>query len=41
MAGLCLVIQIVTGILLSTHYTPDINTAFASVEHIMNDVNYG
>nr|NP_066352.1 apocytochrome b [Malawimonas jakobiformis]AAG13719.1 apocytochrome b [Malawimonas jakobiformis] len=41
LAGLCLVIQIVTGILLAMHYTPNINLAFISVEHIMRDVNYG
>lgn len=41
LAGLCLVIQIVTGILLAMHYTPNINMAFISVEHIMRDVNYG
>jgi len=40
-AGLCLVVQIVTGILLAMHYTPNINMAFYSVEHIMRDVNYG
>jgi len=37
----CLVIQIVTGLFLAMHYTPDINLAFISVEHIMRDVNYG
>lgn len=41
LAGLCLTIQIVTGILLAMHYTPNINMAFISVEHIMRDVNYG
>jgi len=41
LAGLCLVIQIVTGILLVMHYTPNISLAFISVEHIMRDVNYG
>jgi len=41
LAGLCLVIQIVTGILLAMHYTPNVDMAFASVEHIMRDVNYG
>jgi len=39
--GIFLVIQIITGILLAMHYTPQINLAFASVEHIMRDVNYG
>ncbi len=36
-----LVVQIVTGIVLAMHYTPDSNMAFDSVEHIMRDVNYG
>lgn len=40
-AGICLVIQIVTGILLAMHYTPHIDLAFNSVEHIMRDVNNG
>jgi ubiquinol-cytochrome c reductase cytochrome b subunit len=40
-AGLCLVIQIVTGIFLAMHYTPHIDLAFSSVEHIMRDVNNG
>jgi quinol-cytochrome oxidoreductase complex cytochrome b subunit len=33
--------QIVTGIVLAMHYTPDTRYAFDSVEHIMRDVNYG
>jgi ubiquinol-cytochrome c reductase cytochrome b subunit len=37
----CLGIQIVTGILLAMHYTPNVDLAFVSVEHIMRDVNYG
>jgi len=37
----CLGVQIVTGILLAMHYTPHIDLAFLSVEHIMRDVNYG
>lgn len=41
LAGLCLVIQIVTGIVLVMHYTPHTSLAFDSVEHIMRDVNYG
>lgn len=40
-AGICLVVQILTGILLAMHYTPHTAHAFASVEHIMRDVNYG
>ena len=39
--ALCLVIQIVTGIVLAMHYTPHVDYAFASVEHIMRDVNGG
>jgi ubiquinol-cytochrome c reductase cytochrome b subunit len=37
----CLGIQIVTGVLLAMHYTPNVDLAFVSVEHIMRDVNYG
>jgi ubiquinol-cytochrome c reductase cytochrome b/c1 subunit len=36
-----LVAQIVTGIVLTMHYTPEASKAFESVEHIMRDVNYG
>ncbi|MEM9095487.1 MAG: cytochrome b/b6 [Pseudomonadota bacterium] len=39
--AVCLVVQIVTGIVLAMHYTPHIDYAFASVEHIMRDVNSG
>lgn len=39
--GLCLVIQIATGIFLAMHYCADVSLAFASVDHIMRDVNYG
>ena len=41
LAGLALVIQIVTGIVLAMHYTPHTEMAFDSVERIMRDVNYG
>lgn len=41
LAGLCLVIQIITGVFLGMHYTSHIDFAFNSVEHIMRDVNYG
>ncbi len=37
----CLMIQIITGIVLAMHYTPHTSLAFESVEHIMRDVNYG
>jgi ubiquinol-cytochrome c reductase cytochrome b/c1 subunit len=33
--------QIITGIVLAMHYTPHVDHAFNSVEHIMRDVNYG
>nr|WNH23284.1 cytochrome b [Lampanyctus tenuiformis] len=39
--GLCLIIQIATGLFLAMHYTSDIDTAFSSVNHICRDVNYG
>ena len=39
--AMCLVIQIITGIVLAMHYIPSTGQAFASVEHIMRDVNYG
>nr|YP_009692124.1 cytochrome b [Leptocentrus albolineatus]QEG98456.1 cytochrome b [Leptocentrus albolineatus] len=39
--GLCLIIQLMSGILLSMHYTANIEFAFNSINHIMRDVNYG
>nr|AYQ18981.1 cytochrome b [Scymninae sp. 4 ACP-2013] len=39
--GLCLMIQIMTGIFLAMHYCPNIELAFNSVAHICYDVNYG
>lgn len=39
--GLCLIIQLLTGIFLAMHYTANVDLAFTSVEHIMRDVNYG
>nr|AYW52218.1 cytochrome b [Amarygmini sp. ACP-2013] len=39
--GLCLVIQIVTGIFLAMHFCPNIEMAFNSVAHICRDVNQG
>jgi quinol-cytochrome oxidoreductase complex cytochrome b subunit len=41
LAGICLGIQILTGVFLAMHYTPHVDYAFLSVEHIMRDVNYG
>ena len=38
---LCLMVQIITGLILVMHYTPSADQAFNSVEHIMRDVNYG
>ena len=37
----CLALQIVTGIVLAMHYTPHVDVAFSSVEHIMRNVNGG
>nr|AXS64977.1 cytochrome b [Cucujoidea sp. 35 KM-2017] len=39
--GLCLMIQIVTGLFLAMHYCPNIELAFNSTIHICRDVNYG
>nr|YP_009710685.1 apocytochrome b [Amanita muscaria]QFZ98635.1 apocytochrome b [Amanita muscaria] len=39
--GTCLIIQILTGAFLAMHYTPNVDFAFNSVEHIMRDVNNG
>nr|ABY48579.1 cytochrome b [Xantusia sp. San Jacinto] len=39
--GLCLLIQIFTGLFLAMHYTADIASAFSSVIHICRDVQYG
>lgn len=39
--GLCLIIQITTGLFLAIHYTADIELAFNRVNHICRDVNYG
>ncbi len=41
LAGIALVIQIITGIILAMHYRPDAALAFQSVEHIMRNVNQG
>jgi quinol-cytochrome oxidoreductase complex cytochrome b subunit len=41
LAAMCLVIQIVSGIALAMHFTPHVDLAFLSVEHIMRDVNSG
>nr|ABZ90243.1 cytochrome b [Makalata macrura] len=39
--GVCLALQIITGLFLAMHYTADTHTAFSSVTHICRDVNYG
>nr|AEI52268.1 cytochrome b [Presbytis melalophos melalophos]ARH02702.1 cytochrome b [Presbytis melalophos] len=39
--GTCLILQIVTGLFLAMHYSPDISSAFSSTAHIIRDVNYG
>ena len=41
LAGFFLVLQIVTGVVLAMHYASNTQVAFASVEHIMRDVNWG
>ena len=38
LAGLCLILQIATGIFLAMHYTPHVDLAFLSVDHIMRDI---
>jgi ubiquinol-cytochrome c reductase cytochrome b subunit len=40
LAGVCLLLQIVSGVFLAIHYTPSVDFAFLSVEHIIRDV-YG
>nr|QYB23345.1 cytochrome b [Oncocera semirubella] len=39
--GLCLIIQIVTGLFLTMYYTANIELAFYSVNYICRNVNYG
>ena len=41
LAGIALMVQILSGIFLAMHYTPHVDLAFASVEHIMRDVEGG
>jgi len=40
-AGIALVVQIISGVLLAMHYAPEVHLAFISVEHIMRDVKGG
>nr|QNH73707.1 cytochrome b [Arachnothera modesta] len=39
--GICLVTQIVTGLLLAMHYTADTSLAFSSVAHVCRNVQFG
>ncbi len=39
--GLCLTVQLITGIFLAIHFCADVSLAFSSVSHIRRDVNYG
>nr|AKH60308.1 cytochrome b [Sphenodon punctatus]AKH60332.1 cytochrome b [Sphenodon punctatus] len=39
--GLCLIIQLITGVFLAMHYTADVSLAFSSISHICRNVNYG
>jgi len=39
--GVTMFLQILTGILLGLHYTPDINSAYSSVMHILREVYFG
>ncbi len=41
MLSLCLIVQIITGVVLAMHYVPHINMAFASVQRIERDVPFG
>nr|YP_006234403.1 cytochrome b [Bothriocroton concolor]AET63051.1 cytochrome b [Bothriocroton concolor] len=39
--GLCLIIQILSGLFLAMNFSSDISTAFSMISHIQRDVNYG
>ena len=41
LSALCLCSQLITGIFLAMHYTPNVDFAFSSIEHLMRDVNNG
>jgi len=41
LSGMCLGIQLITGIALAMHFTAHVDLAFISTEHIMRDVNGG
>nr|WKU84010.1 cytochrome b [Microdon globosus] len=39
--GICLIMQILTGLFLTMHYTANVNLAYESINHILRNVNYG
>jgi len=39
--GVCLIIQIITGLFLAIHYVRDISLAFSRLTYIIRDINYG
>ena len=39
--GLCLILQIITGIVLAIYFVPHVDIAFTSISHLTRDVNYG
>ena len=39
--GLCLIVQIFSGLFLAVHYSSDIELAFSSIQYIVRDVAYG
>nr|AAB38158.1 cytochrome b [Lophorina superba] len=39
--GVCLITQIITGLLLAAHYTADTSLAFSSVAHMCRNVQFG
>lgn len=41
LAGIFLMVQIVTGLFLTMYYTPHTEVAFFSIDHIMRNINYG
>nr|QHV34331.1 cytochrome b [Gessius sp. 'rufidorsus'] len=41
MLGMCLIIQIISGLMISMHYSPNVEMAFNSISHISRDVNNG
>ncbi|MBI1363562.1 MAG: cytochrome b [Proteobacteria bacterium] len=41
LAGVCLMLQIITGVFLAMHYKADVNLAFDSIQHISRDVTWG